>query len=456
MVARLRLHLARAFQRALPPSAPPRRPAASLADHYREKGARIGENSRINGIVDGVNPHLVVVGNHCVVGRGAALLTHCPVRGARPVTIGDCVWIGYGALVLPGVEIGACCVVGAGSVVTRSMPSQSIIAGNPARVLRRMSEEEARGLVEKLRSGRPIGRDEGAPPTTASENAAGTARERAAAAALQPERGSIRRLRAGLHRIRRLLLPRKRQIVICGYPRGGTSLLYNMVSSTIAGFVCEEFERTCLETIRANENGVSKRPLDVFVVHKLPRSNVHRKRLAVIVVIRDIRDVITSVHPNVPHDHFIGYEASYEVGATYPYSPALHYPGVGEYHETIQQILQNPDIDTILVRYEDLVDDPDGVQRVLAGRLGCRFRRRFSEFHLHSARHAYKYEGSRKAVDPSLVRENQAVSGARVGKWRSPRHAQRIRQEFSAHPELFDILQADGYEKDNAWFEARR
>lgn len=55
---------------------------------------------------------------------------------ARPVSIGDDVWIGGGAILLPGVTVGARAVVGAGSVVTRDVPADVVAAGNPCRVLR--------------------------------------------------------------------------------------------------------------------------------------------------------------------------------------------------------------------------------------------------------------------------------------------------------------------------------
>ena len=55
---------------------------------------------------------------------------------ASPITIGDNVWIGGGAIVLPGVTIGENTVIGAGSVVTKDIPANVIAAGNPCRVLR--------------------------------------------------------------------------------------------------------------------------------------------------------------------------------------------------------------------------------------------------------------------------------------------------------------------------------
>ena len=55
---------------------------------------------------------------------------------ARPITVGNDVWIGAGVSVLPGVTIGSNCVIGAGSVVTRDIPSNSIAVGNPCRVIK--------------------------------------------------------------------------------------------------------------------------------------------------------------------------------------------------------------------------------------------------------------------------------------------------------------------------------
>lgn len=55
---------------------------------------------------------------------------------ARPVTIGDNVWIGAGVSILPGVTIGDNAVIGAGSVVNKDIPSSVLAAGNPCRVIR--------------------------------------------------------------------------------------------------------------------------------------------------------------------------------------------------------------------------------------------------------------------------------------------------------------------------------
>lgn len=59
----------------------------------------------------------------------------------RPVTIGSDVWVGGGAIILPGVQIGSRTVIGAGSVVTRDVPEGVFAAGNPCRVIRELDTE---------------------------------------------------------------------------------------------------------------------------------------------------------------------------------------------------------------------------------------------------------------------------------------------------------------------------
>ena len=62
---------------------------------------------------------------------------------ARPVRIGRNVWIGFGACVLPGVVVGEGSVVGARSVVIEEVPPYTVVAGNPARPVRRLEPAEA-------------------------------------------------------------------------------------------------------------------------------------------------------------------------------------------------------------------------------------------------------------------------------------------------------------------------
>ena len=54
----------------------------------------------------------------------------------KPIVVGDDVWLGYGAIILPGVTIGDGAIIGAGTVVTKDVPPYAIVGGNPAKVIR--------------------------------------------------------------------------------------------------------------------------------------------------------------------------------------------------------------------------------------------------------------------------------------------------------------------------------
>ncbi|WP_439509670.1 sugar O-acetyltransferase [Marinimicrobium koreense] len=58
------------------------------------------------------------------------------LESGKPITIGEDVWIGGGAIICPGVTIGDRCVIGAGAVVTKDIPADHFAAGNPARIIR--------------------------------------------------------------------------------------------------------------------------------------------------------------------------------------------------------------------------------------------------------------------------------------------------------------------------------
>ena len=111
-------------------------------------GIRIGARTFVNFNCVMLDGAAISVGDECLLASGVQLITAShpidPVarRGAweqaLPVTIGDGVWLGAGSLVCPGASIGENTVVGAGSVVTRSLPGGVVAYGNPARVVREM------------------------------------------------------------------------------------------------------------------------------------------------------------------------------------------------------------------------------------------------------------------------------------------------------------------------------
>jgi maltose O-acetyltransferase len=87
----------------------------------------------------------ITIGDDVQLGPGVQLLTSdhprdaaeraAGLESARPISIGDRAWLGGGVIVLPGVEIGADAIIGAGSVVTRSIAPGVVAVGNPCRVV---------------------------------------------------------------------------------------------------------------------------------------------------------------------------------------------------------------------------------------------------------------------------------------------------------------------------------
>ncbi|QWC58299.1 acyltransferase [Erythrobacter sp. 3-20A1M] len=102
-------------------------------------GMTLGEGSRISlkADLDFTNPSGIHIGAYTMVTPRVQIFTHDFVRARHVDTyIGDNCFIGAGAIILPGVRIGDRCIVAAGSVVSRDVPQRSLVAGNPARVIR--------------------------------------------------------------------------------------------------------------------------------------------------------------------------------------------------------------------------------------------------------------------------------------------------------------------------------
>ncbi len=88
--------------------------------------------------------HHVMIGPHVQIYTAAHLLeAETRIQGwevAKAIVIEDNVWLGGGAIVLPGVRVGRNAVVGAGAVVSRSVAANTVVAGNPARVIREIEQ----------------------------------------------------------------------------------------------------------------------------------------------------------------------------------------------------------------------------------------------------------------------------------------------------------------------------
>lgn len=107
---------------------------------------RVGARTFINYGLVALDVAMISIGDDVQIGPNVQLLTPThPVdadvrrakwEAAEPISIGDNVWLGGGVIVLPGITIGENAVVGAGSVVTRPLPSNVVAAGNPAGIVR--------------------------------------------------------------------------------------------------------------------------------------------------------------------------------------------------------------------------------------------------------------------------------------------------------------------------------
>jgi acetyltransferase-like isoleucine patch superfamily enzyme len=108
--------------------------------HNKVWGTQIGEDTRIalSARLDKTNPAGVVIGKHSAIAFDATILTHDFVN-ARHVTttVGDYCFIGARAVLMPGVKVGNHCIVGTGAVIFKDVPANSVVLGNPGRVMER-------------------------------------------------------------------------------------------------------------------------------------------------------------------------------------------------------------------------------------------------------------------------------------------------------------------------------
>ena len=106
----------------------------------------LGKNVYFNISCMIIDSNRVEIGDHVMFGPCVQIYTSAHELSAKsrnqawevtkPVTIGNSVWIGGSAILLPGVKIGEKSVIGAGAVVTKDVPANVVVAGNPARIIR--------------------------------------------------------------------------------------------------------------------------------------------------------------------------------------------------------------------------------------------------------------------------------------------------------------------------------
>ncbi|MBQ3264451.1 MAG: sugar O-acetyltransferase [Ruminococcus sp.] len=121
---------------------------ANWGGHHVHFGSYIYANSNLTLVDDGhiyVGDRVMFAPNVTVATANHPLDAELRAKGLqynRDVHIGEKTWIGAGAVIIPGVTVGRNCVIGAGSVVTKDIPDNSLAVGNPCRVLREIGAHD--------------------------------------------------------------------------------------------------------------------------------------------------------------------------------------------------------------------------------------------------------------------------------------------------------------------------
>lgn len=128
----------------------------------RYQGVNIGKGCVIKKVSFGSEPYLISIGDNVCITNDTKIFTHGGARVLRKkhpdmdffgkVRIRDNVYIGNNCLIMPGVTIGENVIIAAGSVVTKSVPNNVVIGGNPARVLSTLEDFEEKIIRKNLRS----------------------------------------------------------------------------------------------------------------------------------------------------------------------------------------------------------------------------------------------------------------------------------------------------------------
>lgn len=224
-------------------------------------------------------------------------------------------------------------------------------------------------------------------------------------------------------------VPLEAHIVICGFPRSGTTLLQLMAETAYPSARTFGVERSGLAAANNDFPGdvpliISKRPDDIFWIDEIRAAYASRgtqTRVRFVVSVRDPRAVLTSVHGMNRDTYWVSVERWRSIHLHYRYVTAFD--------------------DVVVVEYRDLVLEPQKVQRQLTTVIGMEPERGFTEFH-------EAVPGNFNTLALNGVRP---LDPATLDKWREPRHRARIRQLLDEMPELPDRLIEMGYEPDTGW-----
>lgn len=134
------------------------------------QNVRIGKNSRVRTRSFGSEPYLISIGDNCLITSGVTFVTHDGAIGVAykflqnkdlnetygrytklgKIEVKDNCFIGINSIILPNVTIGPNSIVAAGSVVTKSVPPNTVVGGNPAKVITSIEEYSKKAIEQAI------------------------------------------------------------------------------------------------------------------------------------------------------------------------------------------------------------------------------------------------------------------------------------------------------------------
>lgn len=218
----------------------------------------------------------------------------------------------------------------------------------------------------------------------------------------------------------------RQHVVICGFPRSGTTLLQLMIEACVLNVKAFRRERRGLEIaqfrFRTHSEIMTKRPKDVFLVQSLREFYAtHSADVRFILLNRDPRAVLTSLHFSRPADYFVSVN---------------HWRSIYEHWKWAVQ-----STDVLSVRYEDLICNPEDVESRIRQLTGWTVTQPFRTF----------YQSVPKGFDGRSLNGLRELDIRNVDLWRQHRHKARIQSLLREMPELTDVLIELGYESDDRW-----
>ncbi|MFM7038156.1 MAG: sulfotransferase family protein [Planctomycetaceae bacterium] len=221
-------------------------------------------------------------------------------------------------------------------------------------------------------------------------------------------------------------VPLEQHVVICGFPRSGTTLFQLMLEGCVEELGCHGRERRALDLATCGRRGhsvlLSKRPKDLFLIPEIREFYAPRGvRVQFILLHRDPRGVLTSRHFSRPAEYYLSVEEW------------RHYFAHWNWHRH--------DADVLSISYEELVQNPERVEQRVLKFTGWQARWSFQDFVKHVP----------PGFDARALNTLRELDPSRLKAWGEEQHRERLVQLLRELPELPQCLIEMGLEPSDDW-----